>query len=98
MAVGSHSQALMLRDPFRIIAVLYWCPPTAVEMVSGPDDGDPVVADAGYILVAAHDPKDQLMISDESDGAVAPTGAEWPAKLLSDAARAYFEKWGEPPS
>lgn len=48
----------------------------------------------GYRLVAVHEPRDQLTIADEEDGAREPSSRDWPNELLRDAAEQYFEKWG----
>jgi len=91
--LGAHAQALILADPERITAVLYWEPPVLAEEL-GPGGPEPVVALGGYQLVAVDDPRDQLTIADEEDGASEPTSRDWPDDLLREAAEAYFEKWG----
>lgn len=90
VSLGTYSQALILRDPERIVAVLYWEPPGPAE-----EGGEPVAAEGGYALVAVHDPRDQLIIADESDGARAPRTRDWPDDLLRQASEAYFEKWDQ---
>ena len=50
---------------------------------------------AGYSLIAVHDPRDQFVIRDASDGAVEPTGRDWPMELLNEAGQQYGDKWGD---
>lgn len=95
VALGTHAQALILRDPERIVAILHWAPPAPVETLGGAEDGELEVSEGAYLLVAVHDPRDQLGIAEESDGATEPTSPDWPSSLLSDASREYFAKWGE---
>jgi hypothetical protein len=92
VALSVDSQALMLPEPDRIVAILYWLPAGPAEPLGGPNNGDLGVSEASFTLIPTNDPHSQLTIRTESEGAVKPERAYWPNDLLALAAEGFFDR------